>query len=111
MPEFLIAYDVAHPRRLRRVARVLERHGVRVQYSVFLYRGTDAALAALLDELGQLIRPSEDVIQAWPLPAGADPGRYALGAVRPVDAAAVVAAATTRFVIRSTHDPSSSSGG
>ena len=31
----LIAYDIAHPKRLRRVAQICEDFGVRVEYSVF----------------------------------------------------------------------------
>ena len=67
---------------------------------MFLFRGTADALAVLLGELGRLIRPAEDVVQAWPLPPGADPGRFAVGAVRPVDAVGVVVAGSTRFVAR-----------
>jgi CRISPR-associated protein Cas2 len=89
---FVIAYDVCHPRRLRRVARLLERRGVRCQYSVFLFRGTAAQLTALLDELAGLIRPTEDVVQAWPVPPGVCPEEYARGAVRPVRPAVVILA-------------------
>ena len=31
----LVGYDIAHPKRLSRVARICEDFGVRVQYSVF----------------------------------------------------------------------------
>ena len=89
---FVIAYDVSHPKRLRRVARLLERRAVRCQYSVFLFRGTAAELTALLDELAALIRPAEDVVQAWPVPPGVPPEEYARGAVRPVRPAGVVIA-------------------
>ncbi len=98
MPAFLIAYDVSNPKRLRRVARTLERRAVRVQYSVFLFRGERAALAELIEELRRLIRPDEDVVQAWPVPHGVDADQYALGSVRPVRPAAVVVASLTRFV-------------
>lgn len=87
---FLIAYDISHPRRLRRVARLLERHAVRCQYSVFVFRGTEGQLRALLDVLGAQIRPTEDVIQAWPVPTGVAPEEYARGAIRPVRPLAVV---------------------
>ena len=90
MAAFLIAYDIAHPRRLRRVARALERRAVRCQYSVFLFDGTEAELAALLTTLGELIRPAEDVVQAWPVPPGVAPDTLARGAVRPVRPAGVV---------------------
>lgn len=33
---FLVAYDIADPVRLRRVCAVMEGHGERLQYSVFL---------------------------------------------------------------------------
>ena len=65
----LIAYDIADPDRLRRVARFLERHALRCQKSVFLHRGGHAAVIRLLDELGPLLRPDEDCVQAWKLAA------------------------------------------
>ncbi len=33
---YLIAYDVADPRRLRRVCKIMEGYGDRLQYSVFI---------------------------------------------------------------------------
>lgn len=33
---YLIAYDIADPKRLRRVLKVMESYGTRLQYSVFL---------------------------------------------------------------------------
>lgn len=33
---YLIAYDISDPRRLRRVIKVMESYGERLQYSVFL---------------------------------------------------------------------------
>ena len=36
---YLVAYDIADPRRLRRVARLMERRATRCQKSVFLFRG------------------------------------------------------------------------
>lgn len=32
---YLVSYDIAHPKRLRRVAKALESYGTRLQYSVF----------------------------------------------------------------------------
>ncbi len=64
---YLIAYDIADPRRLQRVARTMERHALRCQKSVFLFRGDGAAVEALLDTLAPLLVPEEDVVQAWKL--------------------------------------------
>jgi CRISPR-associated protein Cas2 len=33
---YLIAYDIANPKRLRRVIKIMESYGERLQYSVFL---------------------------------------------------------------------------
>ena len=71
MAYYLVAYDIANPRRLRRVARLLERHALRVQYSVFLFEGEKATVEQLLDSAAKLIKPSLDVIQAWHI--GGDP--------------------------------------
>ena len=108
MPAFLIAYDVSDPKRLRRVARALERRAVRVQYSVFLFHGEQAALAELVQDLRRLIRPDEDVVQAWPVPPGDPPERYALGAVRPVRPAAVVITGVARFITAQPPNPQDS---
>lgn len=102
---FLIAYDIDHPRRLRRVARLMERHAVRCQYSVFLFRGTESQLRALLDEASELIRPTEDVIQAWPVPSGVPPEEFARGFVRPVRVACVVLAGTRPLFVKPPVEP------
>ena len=69
---YLISYDICDPRRLNRVAKFLEKHACRVQYSVFAAQITPARLSLLLDELAELIEPSEDDIRAYPLPHEAD---------------------------------------
>lgn len=99
MSAFLIAYDIAHPRRLRKVARILDGVAVRVQFSVFLFRGDPVAAAGLIDRLREVIRPDEDVIQAWPVPTGLSPEVFAAGLVRPATPAGVVVArSATRFI-------------
>jgi len=67
---FLIAYDIADPRRLRRVARRLERHALRCQKSVFVFDGTGEDLQAVLEELKPLLDLAEDIVQAWRLAKG-----------------------------------------
>src|SRR5439155_405359 len=64
---YVIAYDIADPARLRRVARRMERHALRCQKSVFLFQGDAAAVAALLDEVAALLDLREDIVQAWKL--------------------------------------------
>ena len=64
--KFVIAYDIANPRRLRRVAKRLEECAVRVQKSVFVYHGTRRDLDAVKGDLMTLIDIAEDRLQAWP---------------------------------------------
>ena len=68
----LITYDVDHtdPKgasRLRRVAKLCERYGVRVQYSVFEMLLDPAQLTKLKTDLLDLIDPEADSIRIYRL--------------------------------------------
>ena len=69
---YLIAYDIAEPRRLGRVARYLCQHAYRVQYSVFVALLSKSRLNDILHELEDIIDPREDDIRVYPLPATGD---------------------------------------
>ncbi len=56
---FLIAYDIAHPRRLRLTCKVMESYGDRLQFSVFLCDLSGAELA----EWERAIRPVLDLAE------------------------------------------------
>jgi CRISPR-associated protein Cas2 len=59
---YLISYDICDPKRLRAVARISQKYGHRVQYSIFECSLTGVMLAKLKLELSNVIRPSEDQI-------------------------------------------------
>lgn len=59
---YLIAYDIADPARLRRVCTLMEDHGERLQYSVFLCDLSTGELAELESRAVELIRLAEDSI-------------------------------------------------
>ncbi len=63
----LIAYDIADPKRLSRVARTCEDWGVRVQYSVFECRLEAVAFDGFWAELQHHINPDEDRLVAYPV--------------------------------------------
>jgi CRISPR-associated protein Cas2 len=65
-----IAYDIAQPRRLRRVERALSAVGERLHYSLFVCELTAAELEALQRRLLRLIEPAEDILRYTPLCAG-----------------------------------------
>ncbi|WP_135467886.1 CRISPR-associated endonuclease Cas2 [Crenalkalicoccus roseus] len=64
---WLIGYDIASPRRLRRVARLLEKRAYRLQYSLFVACWTEAEFASVWAALAELIHPRRDDVRAWPL--------------------------------------------
>ena len=59
---YLVTYDVAHPRRLRRVAKILEGFGVRLQYSVFECPLDEMRFAQAKAALQPIIKHDEDQV-------------------------------------------------
>lgn len=58
----LIAYDIANPRRLRRVCTIMEGYGQRLQYSVFLCDLTNGELARWEMDILPEMKLTEDSI-------------------------------------------------
>jgi len=67
----LIAYDVCQPKRLVKVAKLLENWGERVQYSVFECRLEENSFEHLWAALCDLIDENEDRLVAYRLDARA----------------------------------------
>lgn len=65
----IVAYDIAHAKRLARVARVCEDFGVRVQYSIFECRLEESDFASFWDRLLAEIDPDEDRVVAYKIDA------------------------------------------
>jgi CRISPR-associated protein Cas2 len=65
---FLIAYDIAEPKRLVRVHRFLTRHAMALQYSVFAGVLTPFQVAAAVAGLQERIDAREDDVRIYPLP-------------------------------------------
>jgi CRISPR-associated protein Cas2 len=55
MDSYLVAYDIADPKRLRKVATTCEDFGARKQYSVFLCRLSATDMVRLRSRLYDLI--------------------------------------------------------
>jgi len=66
---YLIAYDIANPKRLGRVHRCLKKQGIAVQYSVFTLEMRRMPLEKLMASLKAIIHPREDDIRCYALPA------------------------------------------
>lgn len=65
---YLVCYDIADPRRLRRVHRELKSCALPVQYSVFLALMSPRQVKQLMKRLEELIDTRRDDIRAYPIP-------------------------------------------
>ncbi len=65
--EWLAVYDIANPRRLRRVAKVMETYGVRVQKSVFECNLSRSALGLMKELIMKELCEEEDTVRIYPL--------------------------------------------
>jgi CRISPR-associated protein Cas2 len=82
---WLVCYDIADPKRLRKVATVCEDFGYRKQYSVFLCRLSATDLVRLRSRLYDIIDLSADQVLLIPLCPKCVNAIEALG--RPTEAA------------------------
>ena len=65
---WLIAYDISEPRRLRRVHKLLCQHAVPVQYSVFAARCSPAKAGVIRGSIATLIDKRADDVRLYPVP-------------------------------------------
>jgi len=63
----LIAYDIADANRLRRVARLMQTYGARVQRSVFECRIAHKHLDELMNKINSVIKRREDRVHIYRL--------------------------------------------
>lgn len=61
MAHFIVTYDIACPKRLRKVAKFMEQVGIRLQYSVFYVQGGQDDIAHVIDTLSVLTGKDDDV--------------------------------------------------
>jgi CRISPR-associated endonuclease Cas2 len=88
---YLIAYDICKAKRLRRVARYLEKYATRVQKSVFILMAHKSEMLRVMDEAASLINPDVDKIQAWRVHQQTGSENLAQGPVIPVQPTVVIA--------------------
>lgn len=67
MPLILVCYDITHPRRLRRAARLCERFGTRIQDSVCLVDAEPDELLRLMQALARCIDSALDSVRYVPV--------------------------------------------
>lgn len=82
--EYLVCYDVntedlAGRRRLRRVAKICESYGQRVQMSVFEISVTEALYAKMMTKLCEVINTKEDSLRVYRLVSPREAGTFVVG--------------------------------
>lgn len=63
----IVAYDIAHPRRLVRVAKIIADYGARVQKSIFEVTVDEKRFLEMKTRIEDEIKPSEDGVKYFPL--------------------------------------------
>lgn len=63
----VVAYDISNDRRRAKAVKILERVGVRVNFSVFECMLTERQYKSLRDELLQVISLKEDTVVYYPI--------------------------------------------
>ncbi len=64
---YLVVYDISDPKRLYRVAKILEDYGERVQKSKFEIQIGDREFKIMYARIADVIEPSEDGVKYIPL--------------------------------------------
>ena len=64
---WLLAYDIADPRRLQKLGRHMRKEGLPLQFSLYLVRGNKAKIDQLMNQLAAMIDVRADDIRAYPL--------------------------------------------
>lgn len=66
----LVCYDIADPKRLGRVHRIVTNYALPIQYSVYYMNASADDVEALSRELREVIDPKKDDIRIYPLRQG-----------------------------------------
>ncbi|HDT11495.1 MAG TPA: CRISPR-associated endonuclease Cas2, partial [bacterium] len=64
---YLVCYDICEPKRLKRVAKTLERFGIRIQYSFFQVDAPPGIINKMKSEVLEIIEKREDRFFIYPL--------------------------------------------
>lgn len=63
----IVAYDIADPKRIAQVARILKDYGVRVQKSIFEVDVNGSVFTVMKERVEKVIVPAEDGVKYFPL--------------------------------------------
>jgi CRISPR-associated protein Cas2 len=79
----LVAYDIANPRRLQRIARIMKDYGLRVQKSIFEVDVNPRLFAEMRRRTEAAMDPTEDGVKYFPACKGCCEVWFSIGAGGP----------------------------
>lgn len=63
--QYIICYDIKNERRLQKIGKFMNQEAIRLQYSTFLFIGTQPEHNQLIDQLNERIKTSEDDVRSY----------------------------------------------
>ena len=67
---YFVSYDIADPKRLVKISKILENYGIRIQYSFFQCEMEKSQLDDLAEKLLTVIDCKKDSLRIYPLCEG-----------------------------------------
>ena len=80
---YLIAYDVRHPGRLKKLAKIAQDYGIRMQKSIFEAELLPSELQSMMSRMKNIINPAEDGIKIFRLCQSCEAKRTGAGRGKP----------------------------
>ena len=80
---YLIAYDIRHPARLRKLAKIAQDYGIRMQKSIFEAELLPSELQSMKHRMKSIINPTEDGIKIFRLCQACESKRTGAGLGKP----------------------------
>ncbi len=63
---FVIAYDISDPKKLQKIAKIIEKRALRIQYSIYVYfDATQKDITSLLKEVTKIYDEKKDDIRVY----------------------------------------------
>ncbi len=64
--DFVVCYDISDPKRLKKIAKAVERRALRIQYSIYvLFDATQQELNILLENITKIYNQEQDDIRVY----------------------------------------------
>ncbi len=64
--DFIIAYDIADAKRLKKIAKLIEKDALRIQYSIYFYHdSTQEEVTKLLEKVSKIYDEKKDDIRVY----------------------------------------------